>query len=80
MTTTTRADAIRALRGTRTQIEFAAVVGVTQAVLSGWENGAKVNIENANRLVELGLDVAYVLPAAKAATNARADLSSRGAA
>ena len=78
--TTTRSQAIRSLRGPRTQSEFAAVVGVTQAVVSRWENGGDVNIENANRLVELGLDVAYVLPAAAAATDARAGASERGAA
>lgn len=78
--TTTRSQAIRSLRGDRTQDEFAAVVGVTQAVVSRWENGGDVNIVNANRLVELGLDVAYVLPAARAATSAEAGSSKRGAA
>jgi transcriptional regulator with XRE-family HTH domain len=76
-----RAQAIRALRGALTQQQFAAEVGVTRAVISTWENGGDVSLDNANRLVELGLDVAYVLPAATAATEARADLSDeRGAA
>lgn len=75
-----RATAIRSLRGARTQKQFASEVGVTQAVISHWENGGEVSLPNANRLVELGLEVAYVLPAVKAATKTRADLSERGAA
>lgn len=75
-----RAQAIRGLRGTNTQKQFAALVGVTQAVISHWENGGEVSLTNANRLVELGLDVTYVLPAAKGATEATAEPSERGAA
>jgi transcriptional regulator with XRE-family HTH domain len=75
-----RSTAIRRLRGKLTQQQFADLVGVGRDVISTWENGGEISLDNANRLVELGLDVAYVLPAATAATEARADLSSRGAA
>ena len=78
--TNPRSQAIRALRGLRTQHEFADAVGVTQATVSAWENDGEIGIRNARRLVELGLDVAYVLPTAPAATDSRADLSTRGAA
>ncbi len=78
--TSTRGQAIRAMRGPLTQTEFGELVGVNQARVSIWENGGEINLENANRLVELGLDVAYVLPAAAAAT-APGELSpKRGAA
>lgn len=76
----TRSTAIRTLRGSLTQQQFADLVGVGRDVISTWENGGEVSLENANRLVELGLDVAYVLPAATAATDARAESSERGAA
>ena len=75
-----RSAAIRRLRGKLTQQQFADVVGVGRDVISTWENGGEISLENANRLIELGLDVAYVLPAAAAATEARAEPSSRGAA
>jgi transcriptional regulator with XRE-family HTH domain len=78
--TNPRAQAIRALRGDRTQEQFAALVGVTRVALSRWENGGEVSLAKAGRLIELGLDVAYVLPTAPAATDTRAESFSRGAA
>lgn len=77
-----RAAAIRALRDARqqTQAEFALDVGVRRATVSTWENGSEVSLRHASRLVELGLDVAYVLPTAPAPTDAPAELSERGAA
>lgn len=77
---TDRAQAIRALRGPRTQQQFAAEVGATRVAISRWESGGEVSIRFARRLVELGLDVAYVLPSAPAATSATAGTSERGAA
>jgi transcriptional regulator with XRE-family HTH domain len=74
-----QSNAIRVLRGLRTQQEFAQAVGVTRAVISRWENGGEVSLMNARRLVELGLDPAYVLPSPTVAPVAGADLSRRTA-
>jgi transcriptional regulator with XRE-family HTH domain len=75
-----RSQAIRALRGLQTQPEFASMVGVTPVQVSRWENGWGISLRSARRLVELGLDPAYVLPSAPAGTSAPAELSERGAA
>jgi transcriptional regulator with XRE-family HTH domain len=78
----TLGEAIRRLREERllTQAEFSSLVGVTRETISTWENGAALSLRNAGRLIDLGLDPAYVLPTASVAPGARADLSSRGAA
>lgn len=72
---------IRRLRGLHTQEQFATLAGVTRVTVSLWESGKQVpGLRAARRLVELGLDIAYVLPTAPAPTDARAELSERGAA
>lgn len=76
-----RGQAIRALRHRllETQVEFADTVGVRRATISIWENGGEVSIRHARRLVELGLDPAYVLPTMPVAAGAGQDLSRRTA-
>jgi DNA-binding transcriptional regulator YiaG len=77
-----RATAIRELREQRqqTQAQFANKLGVRRETVSAWENGQAISLRHARTLIELGLDIAYVLPTAPAATEARAESSSRGAA
>jgi DNA-binding XRE family transcriptional regulator len=77
-----RQAAIRQLREGRqqTQAQFASTLGVRRETVSAWENGQAISLRHAQTLIELGLDIAYVLPTAEAATNARAEASSRGAA
>lgn len=72
---------IQNIRGLFTQEEFAEKVGVHRVTLAVWETTGRIGKRSARRLVEnFGLDRRYVLPTAPAATDARADLSSRGAA
>jgi hypothetical protein len=64
------------------QAAFGGLVGpgVHRATVGAWEAGGEISLVNVRRLIELGLDPVYVLPTASGATDARADLSSRGAA
>lgn len=66
-----RAEAIRALRQTRlqTQVEFARDLGVTRQTVIELEKGSKPSLRTARRLVEIGLDRAYVSPDAMSATS-----------
>jgi DNA-binding XRE family transcriptional regulator len=77
-----QSEAIRDLRKRRleTQAEFAAALGVRRETVSTWENGQEISLRHARALVELGLDIAHVLPTAPAATSATAGSSERGAA
>ena len=51
-----RAAAIRALRGLRTQHEFALELGVRRATVGAWEAGGEVSLRHARLLVGMGLD------------------------
>lgn len=54
---------IRAIRGLRSQEEFAAIVGTSRGVISLWESDKQTpGYRHARRLVELGLDPALLLP------------------
>jgi transcriptional regulator with XRE-family HTH domain len=77
-----RAEAIRHLRIRRqeTQAEFAAMLGVGRGTVSTWENGQEISLRHARALVELGLDISYVIPAAPTPMGAQDDSSERGAA
>lgn len=59
-----RGIAIRALRGLRTQEEFASEYGVVPLTVLRWEQGWPISIRNARRLVDAGLDPSYVMPKA----------------
>jgi len=59
-------NAIRDLRGLRSQAEFAEEVGTHRVTISLWETGeANPSYKHARRLVELGLDRSLFLPAAR---------------
>jgi transcriptional regulator with XRE-family HTH domain len=75
-----RGAAICALRKWETQAGFAKRYGCNRMTVSNWEKGKPIARRFWKQLIEEGLDPAYVLPTAPAATEARADLSSRGAA
>ena len=75
-----RGEAIRALRKWSSQDEFAQRYGCARMTVSNWEAGKPIHRRFWQQLIEDGLDPAYVLPTAPAATEARADLSKRGAA
>ena len=44
---------IRRLRGTRTQVEVAAIVGVGQSLWARWENGERVPSRQSAMLLEM---------------------------
>jgi DNA-binding XRE family transcriptional regulator len=57
-------EELRALRGLRTQEQFAQELGVTRVTVAVWETGAGVpKLRNARKLVERGMNPSVVLEA-----------------
>lgn len=53
-------DAVRSLRGNRSQEKFAAHVGVTRNTVCAWERGSEPSIDNLRALVDAGLNETYL--------------------